>query len=83
MPRYYRDKIGKPKFGASVVTARRFAEYEEKRKAEMERLSKLGHKEPALYEDEKKYSELKPYFKNVERQRKTLIKTKNQNVSEH
>lgn len=53
LPRYYRDKMNKPKNGASVVAAKKFAEFEEKRREEMDRLSKLGHEEPGLYEDER------------------------------
>jgi hypothetical protein len=53
LPRYYRDKMVKPKRGASVVAMGKFAEFEKKRKEELERLSKLGHLEPDLYVDER------------------------------
>jgi len=53
LPRYYQNKIGKPKKGASVVTAKRFSEFEESRQQEIARLQKLGHAEPSLYMEER------------------------------
>lgn len=54
MPRYYRDKLAnRPKAGASIVAFQKQADFEKRYEEEMDRLSKLGHKEPGLYVDDR------------------------------
>jgi hypothetical protein len=61
IPRYYKDKIDKevfgqiekPQKGSSIIKAKKRYEFDQRHDKEMQRLKKLGHKEPWIYEDER------------------------------